>query len=164
MLLKTKISTLWSSLQKFDLILFEFRTNSGGEGGIFHTRQDRPWGTPSLLYDGYWVTFPGEKRPEHGVDRPPLSSAEVKERVELYLYSPSGPSWPVLGWTLPLLFKFPAFKAKYYFITIKDEDAGDEEQSLVKMVHKVQVVTDVTLNYTTFEAFTCPRVVYNEHS
>jgi hypothetical protein len=24
------------------------------------------------------------------------SSAEVKERVELYLYSPSGPSWPVL--------------------------------------------------------------------
>jgi hypothetical protein len=32
---------------------------------------------------------------------PPPSSAEVKERVELYLYSPSGPSWPVLGRTLP---------------------------------------------------------------
>jgi hypothetical protein len=30
------------------------------------------------------------------------SSAEVKERVELYLYFPSGSSWPVLGWTLPL--------------------------------------------------------------
>ena len=29
------------------------------------------------------------------------SSAEVKERVELYLYSPSGPSWPVIGLTLP---------------------------------------------------------------
>jgi len=26
-----------------------------------------------------------------------VSSAEVKERVELYLYSPSGLSWPVLG-------------------------------------------------------------------
>jgi hypothetical protein len=26
----------------------------------------------------------------------------VKERVELYLYSPSGPLWPVLGRTLPL--------------------------------------------------------------
>jgi len=25
------------------------------------------------------------------------SGAEVKERVALYLYSPSGPSWPVLG-------------------------------------------------------------------
>jgi len=30
------------------------------------------------------------------------SSDEVKERVEVYLYYPSGPSWPVLGWTLPL--------------------------------------------------------------
>jgi hypothetical protein len=30
------------------------------------------------------------------------SSAEVKERVELYLYSSSGPSWTVLGWPLPL--------------------------------------------------------------
>ena len=31
----------------------------------------------------------------------PQSSAEVKERVELYLYSRSGTSWPVLGRTLP---------------------------------------------------------------
>jgi hypothetical protein len=30
-------------------------------------------------------------------------SAEVKEKVELFLYSPSGPSWPVLGSNLPLL-------------------------------------------------------------
>jgi len=35
---------------------------------------------------------------------PPPSSAEVKERVELYLYSPSGLLWYVLGWTLPLLY------------------------------------------------------------
>jgi hypothetical protein len=42
-----------------------------------------------------WVPglFPGVKRPGRGVDHPPLSSARVKERVELYLYSPSGPSW-----------------------------------------------------------------------
>jgi hypothetical protein len=33
---------------------------------------------------------------------PTSSSIEVKERVELYLCSLSGPSWPVLGWTLPL--------------------------------------------------------------
>jgi len=37
------------------------------------------------------------KQPEHGVDHPPPSSAEVKDRVQIYLYSPSGPSWPVLG-------------------------------------------------------------------
>ena len=40
-------------------------------------------------------SFPGVKRPGRGVNQPP-SSAEVKERVELYLSSPSGPSWPVL--------------------------------------------------------------------
>ena len=31
-----------------------------GEGEIFLTRSDRPWGPPSLLYDGYGV-FPGGK-------------------------------------------------------------------------------------------------------
>jgi hypothetical protein len=40
--------------------------------------------------------FPGVKRPELGLDHPFPPSAEVKERVELYLYSLSGPSWPVL--------------------------------------------------------------------
>ena len=37
--------------------------------------------------------FPGVKRPGRGVDHPPPSSAEVNGRVELYLYSLSGPSW-----------------------------------------------------------------------
>ena len=73
---------------------------SGGE--IFRTSPDRPWGPPSLLYNGYWVSFLRVKRLGCGIDHPPPSSAKVKERVELYLSSPSGPSWPVLGWTLPL--------------------------------------------------------------
>ena len=30
----------------------------------------------------------------------PHSSAEVKNRVELYLYSPWGPSWPLKGWNM----------------------------------------------------------------
>jgi hypothetical protein len=42
-------------------------------------------------------SFPEVKRPGRGVDHPTPSSAEVKERVELYLCSPSGPSWPVVG-------------------------------------------------------------------
>ena len=32
------------------------------------------------------------KRPGRGVDHPHRSSAEVKERLEIYLYHPSGPS------------------------------------------------------------------------
>ena len=46
-------------------------------------------------------SFPGVKRPGRGVDHPPPYSAEIKERVELHLYSTSGPSCPVIGWTLP---------------------------------------------------------------
>ena len=42
-------------------------------------------------------SFLGVRWPGRGVDHPPLSSAEVKERVELYLYSRPGPSWSVLG-------------------------------------------------------------------
>ena len=52
-------------------------------------------------------SFPGVKRPGRGVDHPPLSSAEIKERVELYLYSPFRPSWPVLEWPLPLPVTLP---------------------------------------------------------
>jgi len=42
-------------------------------------------------------SFLGVKQPGHGADHPPPSSTEVKERGELYLYSASGPSSPVLG-------------------------------------------------------------------
>jgi hypothetical protein len=51
-------------------------------------------------------SFPGVQRPGRGVDHPTSSSAEVEGRVELYLYSTSGPSWLVLGRTLPLPYLF----------------------------------------------------------
>ena len=41
-------------------------------------------------------SFPRVKRPGRGVDHPLPTSAEVKERVQLYLYSLSEPSWPVV--------------------------------------------------------------------
>jgi hypothetical protein len=59
-------------------------------------------GVHSASYTMGAGTFPEVKRPGRGVDHPSPFSAEVKERVELYLYSPSGPSWPVLRSTLPL--------------------------------------------------------------
>jgi len=40
-------------------------------------------------------SFPGVKWPGHGVEHPP-HVAPVKERVQLYLYSTSGPSWPLI--------------------------------------------------------------------
>ena len=69
-------------------------------GRDFSHPSRRALSPPSLLYSGYRVSFPGVKRSGRGVDHPPPSSAEVKERIELYLYSPSGPSWPVIGRTL----------------------------------------------------------------
>jgi hypothetical protein len=82
------------------------RGSNPGGGQIFRTCRDRPWGQPSLRCNGYRVLFPGVKRPGRGFDHPtPQYSADVKERVELYLYSPSGPSWRVLGWTLLGLFE-----------------------------------------------------------
>jgi len=67
---------------------------------IFHTCLYRRWGPPSLLYSWYQV-FPGGKAAGAWHWPPTPSSAKVKERVELYLYSTSGPSWPAIGWTLP---------------------------------------------------------------
>ena len=71
------------------------RVPVGGE--IFRIRPDRRWDPPSFLYNGYRVSLPGVKRPGRGVDHPPPSSAKVKGRVGLYLYSLSGPSWPGIG-------------------------------------------------------------------
>jgi hypothetical protein len=62
-------------------------------------------------------SFPGVKRPGRGVDHPPPSSAEVQERVELYLYSHSGPPWPVLGRILPL--PLPSWRWTLWFETCR---------------------------------------------
>ena len=46
-------------------------------------------------------SFPGLKRLGCGIHHPPPLSIKVKERAELYLYSP----WQYIGWTLPFPLK-----------------------------------------------------------
>jgi hypothetical protein len=68
------------------------RGSNPGEGENLRTRPNGPWRPPSLLYNGYRVFPRGEggiKLFGRTVDHPPQSVAEVKERVEMYLYSPS---------------------------------------------------------------------------
>jgi hypothetical protein len=74
-------------------------SNPGEVGG--GVRLSAPVQTSSVAHPASYTMstgcFPGVKRPERGVDDPPPSSAMVKGRVELYVSSPSGPSWPVIG-------------------------------------------------------------------
>ena len=80
-----------------------------GRGTEFRWRQDTPH--PSWLALGptqpYIQWVPGVMRLERGVNQPSLSRAEVEERVEMYLYSPSWPPWSVIGRTSHLFTTWP---------------------------------------------------------
>ena len=51
-------------------------SNPGG-GEIFRTCPDRPWGPPSLLYNGYRVFHGGKERPWRDADPSSPSNAVV---------------------------------------------------------------------------------------
>ena len=86
------------------------RLRYGLDGPVIESRwrrdfphPERPWGPPSPLCNGYRV-FPGGKAAGawRWPSTPPQSSAEAEGRVEVYICSPSGPSWPVLGRTFTI--------------------------------------------------------------
>jgi len=62
-------------------IATEVRAGRSGEripvGTRFSARVDRPWGPPSLLYNGYRVSPGGKERSGCDADPSPLSSAAV---------------------------------------------------------------------------------------
>jgi hypothetical protein len=57
------------------------RGSNPGGGNTFRIRPDQHWAPPT-------TSFPGVKQPVHGIVHPPPSTAEVKERVQLYIYFP----------------------------------------------------------------------------
>ena len=67
-------------------------SNPGGEA-----RLSSPVKTGPGTHPAFYTVVTGVEPPGRGVDHPLPSSAEVKERVEVYLYSPSRSSRPVLG-------------------------------------------------------------------
>ena len=54
-------------------------------GEIFLPRPDRPCATPTALYNGYWVSSPGAKRPGSGANHPPPHLAPMLN--EQYRYT-----------------------------------------------------------------------------
>jgi len=85
-------------------IIIRVRSSNPVGGEFFRTCQDQCWGPPSLLYDGYRVCVPGQKRLGRSVDHPPPSNAEVKERVELCVYLSLGIHAACSKVTLPLVY------------------------------------------------------------
>jgi hypothetical protein len=62
----------------------------------------RPGAHPASCTKGTCFLSPGISRRGHGFDYPPTSSSGVKERVQVYMFRPFGPSWFVIGLILPL--------------------------------------------------------------
>ena len=89
-------------------------------GTRFSAHPDRPWGPPSLLYNGYRV-FPGCKvRPGRAADHSPPSSAAVMEEQSYTSTQPLGHTGPVTG---PLYFFF-------FFLTIHYQVIARSRESI----------------------------------
>ena len=83
---------------------WKFRGSNPGERARFSAPVQTCPGAHPASYEMGTGSFPGVKRPQRGVDHPPLSSAEV----QIWSYTttpPSQASWPVLGRTLSLFLK-----------------------------------------------------------
>jgi hypothetical protein len=81
------------------------RSNPGGGG----KQISAPIQTDSTAQPAYYTmcthSFPGVKRQRLGVNHNSPSSAEVKYRIELQIYSPSVPSWQLQAELYPFLCK-----------------------------------------------------------
>ena len=121
------------------------RGSCPGGGEIIRTRPDRPWGPPSLLYNGYRVPFLGVKRPGRGVNLPPLPAPRIKKEYN-YLYLLSGPS-SGFRLNLTVFFYFGHFPLISLFrkgILSVDEDVW------TGLCAKVCVMLDVALLHLVF--------------
>ena len=86
------LSKLWQPGNNDKFLTFLYTKLMSRWGGRDFPHPSRP-----ASYTTRTQPIPGVKWPGRGVDHPPPYSTEVKERVELYIYSTSGSSWPVIG-------------------------------------------------------------------
>jgi len=63
------------------------RGSNPGDVEIFRTCPDRPWGPPSLLYNGYRVFLGGKERPGRDAD-PSTPSIALVKKEEIYSSTP----------------------------------------------------------------------------
>jgi hypothetical protein len=110
------------------------RGSNPGGARFSATVQTGPWAHPASFTMGTGSLSRGQSG--RGWRWPPtISSAEVKERVQLYLYPRSGYSWPVLRWTLSLALPFKR-KDKYFNIHITDSRITVMEVRLINLSYE----------------------------
>ena len=94
-------------------IATELRAGRSGDripvGARFSAPPDRPWGPPSLLYNGYRVFQGGKVRPGRDAGHSPPSSADV---LEQYSYN-STPLWATTGPVRGLLYLLYLYEAEH---------------------------------------------------
>ena len=106
---------------------------------VFAHDQSGPGALPASYITGsVWGRFLELKRPGRGVNRPPPSSAEVKERVELYHYVPSGLSWPLLGRTFYFIKPFKSSVGKVLNVNSTDATSHDISSCLKHATNDVR--------------------------
>jgi hypothetical protein len=91
---KIQITEAWAGIGQSVLRLatgWMVRGSNSGGGEIFCTLPD--WSSTIGT-----ASFSGVKRPERGVNHP----THLTPRLKKVIYSPSGPSWLILGWPVPL--------------------------------------------------------------
>ena len=87
------------------------------------------------------VSSRGVKRPDLGWRLPSTSSStEAKKRVELKLFSPSEPSWPVLGWTLLFIFLSPNFRVGVGVWGLFQTPKKSENPRIIDLPSKIFIV------------------------
>jgi hypothetical protein len=89
-----------------DGIATRYGLKGSGIESRWGARFSAPVHTGPGAHNGYRLSFQGVKRPGRDIYHPLPSGAEVKERVELYLYPPLGLLWPVVVCTLPIPYSF----------------------------------------------------------
>ena len=103
-------------------------------------------------------SFPGVKRPGPGVDHQPPYSVEVEGRVELYLQSPPGPSWPV--GELYLYFVYKGLKAVASEQVEMQERISDSLASQALIIGASRLLTELNVQLT--KVTFCPISFIND--
>jgi hypothetical protein len=117
------------------------KSNRWRDSHCFHVRLD-PTAHPASCVMGTGLLCPGVKRPGRGVEHLPSTNAEVKERVELYIYFLFRPSWPVTEWTVPDLNMFINCALNGYF---KSPNKTEMQNVLSRTVHHRHVWIGVAI-------------------